>query len=406
MQRLTVLDGYRAVAALLVVTTHVSFSTGFVLSLPLGAVFSRFDIGVTIFFLLSGFLLYRPWARVGLTGTTPPAIGTYFKRRFFRIMPAYWVVVLTVLLILPTAVLTTGTALTNLTLTQFYVTESRVEGLTQMWSVAVEVSFYLLLPAIGWLVVRKARGSLASTRRQLAILAGMWVVGVGFTALRTIGPLGEQLGMGFWVVGFLDWFALGMVIGLAYELLSRPDPPRWAQRLQVLANETTACFIIAIALFAIACTPIAGTYLLVGDAFGDFVRHLLYPVIALFFLLPGFLASDKRTLANRFLTSPVMLFLGTISYGIFLWHLLVRDLLAHYLDVPVFGGGFWWMLPLTILITIGVAWASWLGIEEPLIRYSHRKKPDPSPDQRSEPPDLRAIPDHDPNATQSTTATT
>lgn len=406
VQRLAVLDGYRAVAALLVVTTHVSFSTGFVLNLPLGAVFSRFDIGVAIFFLLSGFLLYRPWARAGLTGSTPPAIGTYLKHRFFRIMPAYWTVVMAVLLILPTAALTAGTAITNLTLTQFYIFGMQVEGLTQMWSVGVEVSFYLALPLIGWAVLRRFAGTPGSAKRQLVALGLMWIVGAGFTAFRTVGPLSGELGTGFWVIGFLDWFAVGMVTGLAYELLAQPNPPVWAQRMRSLANETTTCLVLAGALFIAAATPLAGPYLLIGDGFGDFIRHMLYPIIALLFLLPGFLASDREGILHSFLTSPAMIFLGKISYGIFLWHLLVRDLLAYYLNVPPFGGGFWWLLPLTIAITIGVAWASWLGIEEPLIRYSRRSKADtpaaPSPAPSGA--DSREPVGRNANTTQNTTA--
>lgn len=405
MQRLAVLDGYRAVAALLVVTTHVSFSTGLVLNLPLGAVLARFDIGVSIFFLLSGFLLYRPWARAGLTGLQMPAIGTYFKRRFFRIMPAYWAVVIAVLLVLPTAVLTTGTAITNLTLTQFYVFGMQVEGLTQMWSVGVEVSFYVALPVVGWIVLRRTAGTPGSAKRQLVVLGLMWLVGASFTAIRTVGPLSGELGTGFWVIGFFDWFAVGMIAGLAYELLARPNPPLWARRMQALANETTTCLVLAGALFVAACTPLAGPYLLIGDGFGDFIRHLLYPVIALLFLLPGFLASNREDVLHRFLTSPTMLFLGKISYGIFLWHLLVRDLLAHYLGVPPFGGGFWWLLPLTVAITIGVSWASWIGIEEPLIRYSRRSRAVATAPPESSEANVRAVADQDTTTSQNTTAT-
>ena len=96
------LDGYRGVAALLVVTTHVAFSTAFAVGGSLGAVAARFDIGVAIFFLLSGFLLYRGWARSGLTGARVPGSRVFYRRRLWRILPAYWVMVLAVLFLLPT----------------------------------------------------------------------------------------------------------------------------------------------------------------------------------------------------------------------------------------------------------------------------------------------------------------
>jgi peptidoglycan/LPS O-acetylase OafA/YrhL len=54
------LDGARALAATAVVATHVSFWTGGDMSTLLGRVFARFDVGVPIFFVLSGFLLSRP----------------------------------------------------------------------------------------------------------------------------------------------------------------------------------------------------------------------------------------------------------------------------------------------------------------------------------------------------------
>ena len=58
------LDGYRAVAALMVVITHVAFSTGVVTTTGTwGHLLGRLDFGVALFFLMSGFLLYRPWVR-------------------------------------------------------------------------------------------------------------------------------------------------------------------------------------------------------------------------------------------------------------------------------------------------------------------------------------------------------
>lgn len=84
--RFPLLDGLRAVAAMLVLVFHVVQQTGHVprpirdLSLE----------GIAIFFVLSGFLLYRPFARSRLKGEGLPSVKAYARRRLLRIVPAYW----------------------------------------------------------------------------------------------------------------------------------------------------------------------------------------------------------------------------------------------------------------------------------------------------------------------------
>src|SRR3954466_9607528 len=70
------LDGMRAVAALLVLVTHVSFVSGHDDD-QIGALLSRFDCGVAIFFVLSGFLLYRPFALAHFGARSDPNVGRY-----------------------------------------------------------------------------------------------------------------------------------------------------------------------------------------------------------------------------------------------------------------------------------------------------------------------------------------
>ena len=66
--RVASLTGIRAVAALLVVATHAAYTTGKYTHGYAGLVYSRLEIGVPIFFVLSGFLLFRPWVRAVVTG--------------------------------------------------------------------------------------------------------------------------------------------------------------------------------------------------------------------------------------------------------------------------------------------------------------------------------------------------
>src|SRR5215218_3161084 len=91
-------DGLRAIAALTIVVTHVYAATVASVPKPLEQFFARFDIGVAIFFVISGFLLYRPFAAAHLDGRPGPAVAPFLRRRFVRIFPAYWVVLVIALL--------------------------------------------------------------------------------------------------------------------------------------------------------------------------------------------------------------------------------------------------------------------------------------------------------------------
>ena len=95
--RVASLTGIRAVAALLVVATHAAYTTGKYPRGYVGLVYSRLEIGVPIFFVLSGFLLFRPWVRAAMRGGPrkgEPSVRRYARHRVRRIMPAYVVTVL------------------------------------------------------------------------------------------------------------------------------------------------------------------------------------------------------------------------------------------------------------------------------------------------------------------------
>src|SRR4051794_6890563 len=86
--RIASLDGVRGLAALAVLTFHVQqFGGGHIPGIS--AILGSLNSGVVIFFVLSGFLLYRPFVRARRDGTRP-AVGRYFRHRAIRIVPAYW----------------------------------------------------------------------------------------------------------------------------------------------------------------------------------------------------------------------------------------------------------------------------------------------------------------------------
>ncbi|MFM9134812.1 MAG: acyltransferase family protein [bacterium] len=377
------LDGYRAMAAFMVLTTHVAFNTGAIFLPAVGPLMGRMDIGVTLFFLLSGFLLYRPWARSAMTAGASPRLGTYAVRRAARILPAYWVMVAFTLLLLPEIQPVSWQAWpVHLGLLHIYLPGFTLEGLTQTWSLATEISFYALLPVFAWIAGRRFRGDPSrSARWQLAVLAAVVLASWAFTIVRVTGGLGTETNTGYWLPGFLDWFALGMTAAIIQVRLGLDAPPRWMLGVRDVARSTGSCLIIAGSLFVIAATPIAGPLTFVAaEPWTLVAKHLLYGAIAAFALLPGFLGRQGSDSAwARTLTYPLVVFLGVISYGVFLWHLVLLRLLSSGLGIAPFTGGFWILWPLTVLASIAVASASWFGIERPLQRLTHRSTPRPVP---------------------------
>ncbi len=151
---LPAVEGMRACAAMGVVLTHVAFQTGTSVGV-LGRLLHRFDLAVAVFFALSGFLLWRGHAAAARGLRHRPATGHYLSSRLVRIMPGYLVAVVVILTLLPEANHASPTVwLANLTLTQVYVPLTLTAGLTQMWSLSVEVSFYLALPILALLAYR------------------------------------------------------------------------------------------------------------------------------------------------------------------------------------------------------------------------------------------------------------
>ena len=385
MRPFPLLDGYRAIAAFMVLTTHVAFNTGEIRTPVLGPLLGRMDFGVTLFFLLSGFLLYRPWARAAMTATSGPAVGGYALRRAARILPAYWAMVIFTLLLLPEIQPVRWQAWpVHLGLLHIYVPGFTLEGLTQTWSLATELAFYILLPVIAWIAGRRGRGNPdASARFQLTVLAVAVLIAWTFTILRVTGALGSSTITGYWLPGFLDWFAIGMAAAVIQVRLSKGDAPAWMLSVRQVAQATGWCLVIAAGLAVIAATPIAGPLTFdPAEPNSLVIKHVLYGVIAAFLLLPGFLGigdtSDgvpPHSWWAAILANPIVVYLGTISYGVFLWHLVLLRFIQNALGLQVFSGGFWIVWPLVVLASIAVASASWFILERPILAWAHRRTP-------------------------------
>ncbi len=357
---LPAVEGMRACAAMGVVLTHVAFQTG-TQDGVLGRLLHRFDLAVAVFFALSGFLLWRGHAAAAREMRHRPATGHYLRSRLVRIMPGYLVAVVIILTLLPEANHANGTVwLANLTLTQVYVPLTLTAGLTQMWSLSVEVSFYLALPVLAVLAYR------LPVRARVPVIAAVALVSLGWGLL----PIHTAEGVNFlnWPPAYASWFAAGML--LAEWTVS---PVGWPHRL---ARNPWLIYGIALVAYLISASPLAGPKNLVPATLGQFVvRTSMGAVVACALLAP--LVLDRPGQSHRIMGSPVMVILGRWSYGLFIWHLAALVMVFPIVGTFMFNGDLVVIFVLTTVLGFAMAAVSYALIESPcrnaLRRWEYRR---------------------------------
>lgn len=363
------MEGMRAVAALGVLTTHVAFQTGAVTWPVAGRALGRLDLAVALFFALSGFLLWQPHAAAARGLRPEPLLIRYARHRFWRIWPAYAVVVVVVLVLLPEAHTTDPVVwLANLSLTQVFVPLSLTAGLTQMWSLSVEVLFYALLPVLAWLLV-SLRGPRARWR-PLAVL-GIGAIGLLWGPIASVIPAPDGVEPQNWLLGHLPWFVAGLLLA---ELLawrsSEPAMSTGLARLCALSTNRPLMLAVFAVAFGVACTPLAGPVGMGELSARGFATKIALGAIGAYALLAPLALADGPF---GFLASPVMTTLGRWSYGIFIWHVAVLAVVFQLFGIIPFSGSFVLVWAITAALSIGLAAASHAFVEDPVRRWVARR---------------------------------
>lgn len=340
-------EGMRACAAIGVVITHVAFQTGHT-SGVVGRLLGRFDLAVAVFFALSGFLLWRGHAAAARGLRERPPTGHYLRSRLVRIMPGYLVAVIVILTLLPDANADSTVWLANLTLTQIYVPLTLTAGLTQMWSLSVEVSFYLALPLLALLARR------LPVRARIPAIAAVALLSLGWALIPFDPPYGVNAWN--WPPAFLSWFVAGMLLA---ELAV--GPVGWVHRL---ARRRVLVAGVALAAFLVAASPFAGPEgLIPGTAVQFIVKTTMGAVVAGALLAP--LVLDRADTPHRILGSDLMVTLGRWSYGLFIWHLAALAMVFPMIGEFPFSGHMPVVLVLTVVIGFAIAAVSYALVESP-----------------------------------------
>jgi peptidoglycan/LPS O-acetylase OafA/YrhL len=371
--RFPLVDGLRAIAVLSVLGVHAATAGGAISSSLSGRVLAHLNIGVTIFFVISGFLLYRPFIAHRAGGAGAPAVPGYLKRRFLRIYPAYWLV-LTVLVVVP--------GLTGVIDGNWWPMYALVHtlplydgrgcldapstcGLAQTWSLVVELTFYAALPL--------HVAAMARLTRRLRVTAWMWAELGALVVLSTASlvlqfaifdPVPKWLGGS--LLSYLLWFSLGM--GLAVASVALDSDGRRPRVLGAIARRPEVPWAAALALYALLCAWMPATPLLLARS-DVLITHVAFGVIAALLLVPAVLGDRRRGLPHRVLAHPVAAWLGLVSYGIFLWHFVI----TQQLGPGGAGAPFLVVLLGTLAISTACAAVSYYVVEEPVLRLKHRR---------------------------------
>lgn len=369
--RFPLFDALRAIAAISVLVTHCSGLTGFNADNPLGAITARLNVGVTIFFVISGFLLYRPFVSARLNGLPSPSPLGYARRRALRIVPAYWVALTALTLLLPRYVI--GPLGEDWWAYYGFLSNWNgiwvVTGIAPAWSLCVEVAFYISLPLLALAAARGfgRRARERQVRLELGALGASAVLALLGRALvfhndpSTLFPTS--------LPGCWTWFAAGMALAVLSAAHHGRPAAALPAPLRFVAVHPGWTWGAAGAVMLLTASPLIGlprtfAYSYSNAAFQG--EHLLYVAFAVLLVAPAVFTGDGGGWPRRLLARRELMLLGLVSYGIFLYHLPLVLAFQHVADRP---GGFVLITLLTLAVSTAAATASYLLVERPLLRY-------------------------------------
>jgi peptidoglycan/LPS O-acetylase OafA/YrhL len=378
--RFPLMDGLRAIAAMSIVLTHCSGLTGFNTAKALGAYTARLNAGVALFFVLSGFLLYRPFLAARFEGRPRPRIRDYARRRLLRIVPAYWLALTVLAATVGLPGVFSHDWFAYYGFLQIYSPNWILGGIGPAWSLCVEMSFYVALPLIALALARVQRGHRreAMIRIEAAALAALALGALAFrTWLHADDPTSVLQST---LLCNLDWFCAGMALALASVAWAGRERESAAARL--VARRAWLSWAAAALVLWVMSTQLGlpRGYPPVYDETQWLAEHVLYIAFGTLLALPAVFGDPRDGAIRRLLGHPVLAWVGLVSYGIFLWHapLLVNGWQNGAGDVLPFSLPFVSSLLVTTASATACAAVSYYLVERPILRFKDRGRRPPA----------------------------
>jgi peptidoglycan/LPS O-acetylase OafA/YrhL len=376
------MHGARGVAACGVVLLHASiYSQSFTAGQWRDQFVRHLDSSVPIFFVLSGFLLYSPFVAAHAAGRSAPRFLAYAARRALRIFPGYWTVLLLTIIVFSAFDLTTAspthphsfydfiswTGLFNLWGPQHL----RVRPVPQSWTLDVEIAFYVALPLVAACIgaaVHRGVGWLRAEFVGLGVFAGLSIL-LKLVAATHGGFVTTEVTYLGWPPAYFDGFAIGMFLAVVACWQERGgEIPRALRTLLSARVIWGAWFVLLVGTVVLLKTddPYAAQKILRGPRF--LAEYVAYIGLGALLVAPVVLGWGNVGPVRRLLSTRPMQYLGTVSYGVYLWHIFVFEIVLN-LGLHAQGGLADYLLWIVVGLTgsIIVATISWRLIEQPML---------------------------------------
>ncbi len=368
---------------------HTGYTTG-LQTRPGFSWMGHLELGPAMFFVLSAFLLYQPFVTANLAGRAAQTWRRFIKGRAFRVIPAYWVTLVILILFFrasPNNPFSGGLKVDNwkdglavFLFAQTYFPKWFFHGITSAYTLNAEIVFYLLVPVYALFVRRWCRGRSLDEKlkRELYALAGVVLTSFVWRAFiewhyrsirqTCVDDAHARLACAAtqWFPGYADYFALGMAVAVIASWRSvRGAEPRWLQRIGAAPD---LLWLGSLGLF-VAYSTWLGTHGLAYVPPGrSELRHLLNALIVLLLLLPGVFGNPDRGAVRRFLRWRPIAYTGLVSYGVYLWHQGFTDKAMTWTNSTPLHANFVLITGLAVACSVAAATASWYALERPINR--------------------------------------
>jgi peptidoglycan/LPS O-acetylase OafA/YrhL len=358
----------------MIVVYHTFYVSGFTTlhAESIGAYIDRLNVGVAIFFVLSGFLIFRPFVHSLLHNSSPPKASSYFLKRAARILPGYWCALFILASVDALTIKNFSGFSRNIFLVHAFTIEGLFSGVTQAWTLTVEMSFYLLVPLFTYLVAVRLKRANSPLPVQ-TIVRALACIFIGSYIFRLFIHSTH-----FWFLSTahimlpaqMDTIALGMFIAV---LVESPENAAKFSKIKNFISGHSGAFVLGSVLVWILSANINMSIGLTKTEFHiELFCHFLYGVSAFLLVSPFCIATPS--LLSKVLSFRIFTWFGTISYGVYLWHMafLSGNFAERHMPYNENDGQVLTRFLVVVPLSIVLATLSYYFLERPIMRLVGR----------------------------------